>query len=88
MRVPVSMLTLILHYRTKFLRCYRKASMTPVLVFLIGIGIIAVAIGLLALRKAHSFSRPTRKNPRLESGPFWFALYSVLHACQSRGTPP
>jgi hypothetical protein len=28
-------------------------TMTPVIVFLIGIGLVAVAIGLLALRKAH-----------------------------------
>jgi hypothetical protein len=34
--------------------------MTPVIVFLIGIGLVAVAIGLLALRNAHK-PRP-RKN--------------------------
>jgi hypothetical protein len=28
-------------------------TMTPVIVFLIGIGIVAVTIGLLAWRKAH-----------------------------------
>jgi hypothetical protein len=31
----------------------RQSSMTPVIVFLIGIGIVAVSIGLLAWRKAH-----------------------------------
>ena len=63
--------------------------MTPVIVFLIGIGIIAVAIGLLALRKgalAQRCSQEHNQEPRRDAWVFgWWRTPGYHRQISYRG---
>jgi hypothetical protein len=61
--------------------------MTPVIVFLIGIGMIAVAIGLLTLREAHEPSGATRNISKSPGGMPEFLVHAHTSSCIASISP-